>query len=588
MEQRWPLDLAGRASIRGPIFGALAFVAFLLTALPPNSQAQSSPAVSPAAPGNDLSGRIQHLYAEQRWEEIAHEVTGPSPTDADLDYYYGTALAQLGRLDEANQAFLIGHRLAPSDKRFPVELAGVAFKQKKNSRAAAWLRRGLRLDPADSYANDFLATLYFLEGNLDAALKYWNRIGKPQITTVRPEHTLRIRPALLDHALAFAPASELRLRDLQTTRVRIAGLEIFPAPRFQLAARPGNQFDLILNFQERNGWGANVWQGLLSTFSGVAYQTIYPEYFNIGGSATNVTSLLRWDAQKRRIAASLAGPLYQNPKWRYRLGIDLRNENWDIRDSFTGPAPVLASLNLRREVATAEIDSFNSGRWGWSAGAEFSYRDYRSVLPGSTLPPQFLLTGAQLKQLASIHYQLLDLPEHRFALATSATSQVARIWAQPGQVFGKLQGSLLAHWLPQAEGDDYESQAEIRAGDTAGQPPFDELYMLGIERDNDLWMRAHVGTRDGRKGSAPLGRRYFLANCDIDKNLYANGLITLKLGPFLDSGKITDPSATLGSPKWLWDTGAQAKLRVLGVGLVFVYGKDLRTGNNAFYFTAGR
>jgi hypothetical protein len=60
------------------------------------------------------------------------------------------------------------------------------------------------------------------------------------------------------------------------------------------------------------------------------------------------------------------------------------------------------------------------------------------------------------------------------------------------------------------------------------------------------------------------------------------------LGPFLDSGKITDPSGTLGVRKWMWDTGAQATVRVLGVGITFIYGKDLRTGNNAFYFTAGR
>jgi hypothetical protein len=61
----------------------------------------------------------------------------------------------------------------------------------------------------------------------------------------------------------------------------------------------------------------------------------------------------------------------------------------------------------------------------------------------------------------------------------------------------------------------------------------------------------------------------------------------VKLGPFLDTGKIAG-IANLGSRNWQWDTGAQAKVRVLGVGLTFVYGKDLRTGNNAFYFTAGR
>jgi hypothetical protein len=109
-----------------------------------------------------------------------------------------------------------------------------------------------------------------------------------------------------------------------------------------------------------------------------------------------------------------------------------------------------------------------------------------------------------------------------------------------------------------------------------------------MERDNDLWLRGHVGTRDGRKGSAPLGTNYFLINSSLDKNIYGNGLITFKVGPFVDTGKIEGAARNLGSRNWQWDTGAQAKLRVLGVGLTFVYGKDLRTGNNAFYFTAGR
>jgi hypothetical protein len=199
-----------------------------------------------------------------------------------------------------------------------------------------------------------------------------------------------------------------------------------------------------------------------------------------------------------------------------------------------------------------------------------------------------LLAGSQLKQVAQVHYAPLLVPEHRLSVDAAVSSQVARIWSQPAHAFVKLQGSLQVRWSPESQGDDYAVQAQVRAGSTSGQPPFDELYMLGIERDNDLWMRAHIGTRDGRKGSAPLGRRYFLANHEIDKNLYSNGLITVKLSPFLDSGKITDPSGSLGSQKWLWDAGLEAKLRVLGVGLTFVYGKDLRTGNNAYYFTAGR
>ena len=580
------MDVAGRTSIRERAIRALGlFLVLLAAALPGNPQVSSPAAQSSVDSLDQLSARIKKLYSEGRWDEIAREGTIPSPTNADIDYCYGSALAHIGRLDDARRAFLVGRRLSPRDKRFPIELAGVAFRQKRYPSAAVWLRRALRLDPNEAYANDFLGTVYFLQDNLDATLKYWNRIAKPQIDTVRPDHSLHIRPALLDRALTFSAASELRLAELETSRARVAGLDTFPAARFQLAARPDGNFDVALNLQERNRWGSSVWEALLSTLGGVGYQTLYPAYFNVGGSAINVTSLVRWDAQKRRLEARLSGPLRENPKWRYRVGVDLRNENWDLRDAFAGPAPVLASLNLRREAGGVEIDSFDSGRWGWSAGAEFSHRDYRSVVPAATLTPA-LLTGPQLKQTARTHSNLLRLPERRLNIETSASSQLARIWSQPAHAFAKLQGGILAHWFPKAEGDDYEVLSQLRAGGTIGQLPFDELYMLGMERDNDLWMRAHIGTRDGRKGSAPLGQSYFLSNSEIDKNIYGNGLMTVKLGPFLDTGRITDPAQNLGSQKCLWDTGVEAKLRVLGVGVTFVYGKDLRTGNNAFYFTA--
>jgi hypothetical protein len=166
-----------------------------------------------------------------------------------------------------------------------------------------------------------------------------------------------------------------------------------------------------------------------------------------------------------------------------------------------------------------------------------------------------------------------------------ASSELARIWSQPRHSFWKPRAELLAHWLPRAVGDDYEMRERLRLGKTLGAVPFDELFMLGLERDNDLWLRAHPGTHDGRKGSAPLGRSFVLSNWELDKNVYKRGIFNLKLGPFLDTGKIGDTSPGLATYKWLWDVGAQAKVQALGHGLVFVYGKDLRDGHNAFYAT---
>ncbi len=127
----------------------------------------------------------------------------------------------------------------------------------------------------------------------------------------------------------------------------------------------------------------------------------------------------------------------------------------------------------------------------------------------------------------------------------------------------------------------------MRAGAFDGAP-FDELFMLGMERDNDLWMCGQIGTRDGRKGSSPLGNNYFVSNTDFYKRLYGNGLFAIKAGPLLDIGRASAPTYGLSNGKWLFDAGAEVKLTVLGTSVSLIYGRDLRSGTNAFYGTAAQ
>ena len=376
----------------------------------------------------------------------------------------------------------------------------------------------------------------------------------------------------------------LRLSEKQTTQARVTGLGIFPDQKFDLEARPDGAFDVVFRARERNGWGANKWQGLISLFRGLPFQTIHPEFYNIGGRAINSVSLYRWDAQKRRIWTNLSGPFTKDPKWRYHLDLDLRDENWDIRDS-SHDAALLGGLKLRKQAFTAGVTSFENGRWNWSTGVELSHRKFLDVIPGAALTSQLLAEGFQLKHLFQLNYILARFPERRLTVSSGISTQLARTWSQPSQTFAKLQISLDTHWFPRASGDDYEMQSKVRGGWTFGQTPFDELFSLGVESDNDLWLRGHVGTRDGRKGNAPMGRSYFLSNWELDKNVYSGSFINLKLGPLLDIGKITDSSTGLGPRKWLWDLGAQAKVKVLGQSVAFSYGKDLRSGNNAFYIS---
>ena len=467
-------------------------------------------------------------------------------------------------------------------------MAGIAFQQKRYPEAAAWIEKGLRLDPHNEYANNFAATVFLLMDNLDAALKYWNRIRRPEINALHIGPQLKVQRLLLERAFVFSPQDLMRREDFNSSEARLDALGIFRVHTIKLDAQADGKFDVQFHAIEQNGFGDGKLQAMVSVFSGLPYETIYPSYFNIGGSATNLDSLVRWDAQKRRLWLSMAGPMRSLPQWRWQVAVDGRDENWSIRDSFTGNAPVLGSFKLKRAVVTAAVTSIRSGRWQWNSGGELSRRTYGDLVRGSALTPALVAPGYELKHLVSVNTNLMDVPEHRFTLIASASSEFARLWSNPARLFEKVRGGATLHWLPQAEGDKYEFAQRIRGGGIFGTAPLDELWMVGVERDNDLWLRGHIGTRDGRKGSSPIGDRYFLANTDLYRTVWGNGLLSIKAGPLVDIARVAAPTHGLATQEWLCDAGAEVKLTVLGTAVILTYGHDLQTGNNAFYGSASQ
>ena len=368
------MDTPGRASnsITLTTSAVLIFLFFIcicicICTVPAGAQTGSSP-IQPV-------DQAKQLYEAQRWQEIVSLAESAQNSSADLDFYYGTALAQLGRLEDAQRVFIDGARLQPQDKRFSLELGGVAFKLRRYPQAVHHLRRALRLDPRDTYGNDFLGTVYFLHGNIEAALKYWNRVNKPQIADVRAVPTPRVNAALLDRAFTFAPASSLQLPDLLTSDVRIGELGIFPSYQFDLQARDDGRFDILLRNRERDGWGQSELEKLFLLFRGLPFLSITPEFYNLRREAINFVSTYRWDAEKRRLYVEVSSPFKGNPKLRYGLVADLRSENWDIRNSFQGPAPLLGSLNMRREGVGANFPLSRVAA-GAGRGAELSHRDF--------------------------------------------------------------------------------------------------------------------------------------------------------------------------------------------------------------------
>ena len=525
-----------------------------------------------------------------RWDEAARLTQGPVDQSPELDLLRGLAFARLEKWHEARLAFEAGARKSPRDSRFLTELAGVAYKQKDFRAAKKDLQSVLRLNPADAYANEFLATIYFLEGNLEAALKHWNRAEKPRLRSVAFAPSLQLKETLRNRALAFNAPQVLTSDAMLTTESRLDNLGVFSSRRMELTPTDSENYDLTLHLGERNLWGDSKVEGIVSFLSGLPYATVYPELYNLNHNAVNLTSVARWDAQKRRWFAALSLPVYGDPSLRLRFYADARNENWNLSQTYSGAVTPLTDLNLRRIAAGAEFQSVVNGHWSWTAGVEAGNRNFRNLNDATvSVPPPVFNGGSSLAAWLGAQRSLLRAPERRFTLDSSAEASAGREFASGLGPFVTTRGAIHAHWFPRAKGDDYEMRLQIRAGATAGKVSLDELFQLGVERDNDLWLRGHAGAIDGRKGSAPLGRRYFLANWEVDKNVFENGVFTVKLGPFLDSGAIADSSGLFGSQRWQWDSGLQCKVRVLGgVTAVFSYGRNLRGGKGVFYGTVLR
>ena len=86
--------------------------------------------------GQDRAAEKARLAAAQsafeagHWDEAAQLSQGPAGQSAELDFLRGLALARLKKWEQATLAFETGARKSPRDSRFPVELAGIAYKQK--------------------------------------------------------------------------------------------------------------------------------------------------------------------------------------------------------------------------------------------------------------------------------------------------------------------------------------------------------------------------------------------------------------------------------------------------------------------------
>jgi hypothetical protein len=426
-----------------------------------------------------------------------------------------------------------------------LSLASQAFRDDNLAEAREHLSSALRTNPADAYANDFLATVYLLENNTEAALKYWNRSAKPLVENIRIDPPLQTDPVLLDRAFAFSRGSVLRLDDFEKTQARLSALGIFSRYRMELSPNATDSFDVTLRAAERTG--ASRW----SWARGLPFQSIKPEFLNIGGKALNVSSMLRWDSNKQRASVAVETPLNGNPAHGVRASADFRKENWVSPDG---------GFAMKKILAAAEIYGVQSGRWNWTSAVSFSHRLFSNDFSG----------GVQLKYSAAARHTWLRDPARHVNLDSSIAIDAGRLWAESPARFGKIVTSTKFGWQGLT--------SEVRLGTAIGQLPFDERFVIGLERDSDLWLRAHSASVNGRKNGSNTARAFILTNSDFQRKWLDTGWFHMTAGPFLDTGKSSM------APRWIVDMGFELRFTVLqSVGITVSFGKSLSDARRSFF-----
>ena len=419
--------------------------------------------------------------------------------------------------------------------------ASAAFRRADYDLARRLAQQTLKVDPENATANELVATTWLLRDNVDAALKYWNRVDQPVIDDVRFENDTRWDPIALERSIPVSRATILRLSDYRLARKQLEASRAFSTFALDLKPSEGDAFELDVRAADR---GNLSW---LSWLRGLPYRTVSPELTNIDGRSTSISTLFRFDPNNWRAFGSVSGPMRNGV--RYHIGLDVRDEDWDWNGN---------RFRLWRQEIGAGITSIASDRLTWSTSVIGSRRS----------------SGFTVKSGGSVAYDLWVVPERRFDFSTAIRGEVGSV-VSSGRRFVRIEPALNVHWLPQPRGTDYETRLSLRGGAIYGDAPFEELYSIGLDRDSDLRLRAHPAKRDGRKGAALMAPRYVLLNSEVAKRIVDWSFVTLKLAPFADVAQ---------SGKLYVDAGVDFRVSVASMLTISLsLGHDFKSGRNVLF-----
>jgi hypothetical protein len=553
----------------------LPFILLIGLAITGTLLAQNAPVDTPEARAKAAMDRGDYLVAIPP----LLEALSLRPT-ADVYLNLGTAYRHSRDWQKAEDILNEASERYPADARISTELANAYVGAGDIDGAREALQRALRIDPANVAAADLIAAVELSEGEVQTALRYWNRSGNPITNEVLHNTNISFGHWTVKDGNAFEPGHMMTYAQWRTTQLRLLETDIFSNVGISIEPAPTSpKYNPVILTTDKVNDLTNI---AFDIVKGAPWKTSYLNWWDIANSGISMNSSYRWDYNRKRGELQIQAPI-PVPGILFLTATGLwRSERWDVGPVLQNDAGAGNRFLYKSTGARAELKYIPYFRFEFGGGFEYTNRAANGSLP------QLYLDSSNSGKV--VYEASLRLADSRYQNRIHVEGGVARKSLLGDLDYSTATVELNNQFLISKESNTVFSWT-VRGGASDGQLPVEEYFVLGLDMHAGNLLRAHPASEHGHYGSAPMGTSFALSNMDIERRIAIlplfNSLnipyLDVKGEIFLDTGQTADRANIFKEGKLYFDTGAGLKFETPTHSLNMIYGKSLRDGRNVLY-----
>ena len=443
-------------------------------------------------------------------------------------------MVDLARTDlaAAEAGLLVATELCPRDPAAWRELAGVRFRQTRWAEAGELAERAAQLDPDDEQGWNLLGTSRFLNNEPGAALRAWNRIGRPPIDLVQVKGLGRTRQPVVIGLVDLPSRGLLTPSRLERAARRLQALPSAANTRLSYRPLANGPAEIEAVVVER----PLVPRGLAALAATAARSWLQRELrVDVAaptGSGELVTVAWRWWEARPRVAAALAVPAIA-----WLPCVTTIEGSWE-RSSYATP---VVTREARRRAGIAVAD-WATGALHWRTGVAMDRWDERSHVSAD----------------AALDWRLAN---DRVSIAIDVAGWLPFAAAAR---FGSV--GVSSAW--RSTRDSAQAGWTISSGFTAATEaaPLDLWPGAGTGHARAPLLRAHPLLDHGVVSGPAFGRRLAHTSIEYQYPLLSTPVGTLRLAAFADAATAWRRLLHDDRGPWHTDAGAGIRLTLPGNG----------------------